>query len=247
MHDCKAMSWFSALKKAVTAPVRVGLAPVKLTAQAARHPRSPRYANLRNALRAGVAAGLAPARGVRATTATAFSLSPHSLAVKKLRGAVARVAVRNRGAGTRSIPAAPIWNDDGSRVSSYGGGDGGGGGGGYAGGYDPTEDDEDLPDGGDDDGADDDGMSGMDYEAHLAGLAGWTDDLQKIGISAAKGAASGLLSSTASALQSRAPVTTPPPSTGMSTTAKVAIAVGVGVPLLYVLTHKRGAAAPVAA
>ena len=237
MHDCKAMSWFSAIKKAVSAPVRVGLAPIKLTAQAARHPL-----NLRNALRAGVAAGLAPVRGARATSATAFSLSPHSIAVKKLRRAVAR---GGRKTPLRVVPAAP---------SFWGGSGGGGGGGGYnAGGegYDPTED-EDLPDdgggddGGDDDGADD-GMSGMDYEAHLAGLAGWTDDLEKIGISAAKGAASGLLSSTASALQSRAPVTAPPPSTGMSTTAKVAIAVGIGVPLLYVLTHKRGAAAPVAA
>jgi hypothetical protein len=237
------MSWFSAIKKAVAAPVRVGLAPIKLTAQAARHPL-----NLRNTLRAGVAAGLAPARVARATMATSLALSPHALAVKKLRRAVAR---GGRKTPVRVAAAPSFWG--GSAAPSGGGGGGGGGGGAYAAddGYDPAED-EDLPDdgGGDDGGGDDDGLSGIDYEAHLAGtagLAGWTDDLEKIGISAAKGAASGLLSSTASALQSRPPVTAPPPPKGMSTTAKVAIGVGVAVPLLYLLTHKRGSAAPVAA
>jgi hypothetical protein len=104
-------------------------------------------------------------------------------------------------------------------------------------------DDDDRDDGGEE-------LSGIDYDAYIdggGGLAGFTDDLQRIGVNLAKGAASGILSAGSKALSpaQASPSLTPQPK-GMSTTAKLAIGAAVAVPLLFVLTRRRSASTPVA-
>jgi hypothetical protein len=94
-------------------------------------------------------------------------------------------------------------------------------------------------------------LADFDYNDYFEGgqLAGWTDDLKKIGVDLAKGAASGALTTVAKGLSTTgSPSAPPPPPPGMSGTAKLAIAAAVGVPILYLLTRKRSASAtPVAA
>jgi len=93
-------------------------------------------------------------------------------------------------------------------------------------------------------------MSADDYYRHFdreEQLAGWTDDLAKIGVNLAKGAASGALTSVARGLTPSAPAAPPPPPPGMSMTAKLAIGAAVAVPTLYLLTRKRSSPSPVAA
>jgi hypothetical protein len=235
------MSWFSKIKRAVSAPVRVGLAPIALTAKIARHPTA-----IRSHLRAGVAAGLMPLRMARATTSTALRFSPHALVVNKLRSAARRAPTTPIQRGGTTTAAAPWY------APPMGGGGGGGGGGAYASDDDDQSfDEDDSQDAGDDqdagDQGDDDQISGMDYAAYLGDddgpqLAGWTDDLAKIGVNLAKGAASGILSSAAGQVAQRAPLPPPPPP-GMSTTAKLAIGAAVAIPFLFVLTRKRGGSA----
>jgi hypothetical protein len=231
------MGWLSAIKKAVKAPVRLGLAPVKLTAKMARP--------LQSQLRAGVRAGLMPvrmaaattklaARATAATARTASRVSPHAIVARKL------MAAANR------APTTPF--QQGGSSSGWGGG-----GGGDAAEGDEEEEETYAPeDTGADDGGggeDEEGISGIDYRAYLDDgrqLAGFTDDLERIGVNLAKGAASGILTSAAGALSSRPTVAAPPPKpAGMSTTAKLAIGAGVLIPVLFVLTRKRSSA-PVA-
>ncbi len=117
-------------------------------------------------------------------------------------------------------------------------------------------DDDDLPASAPDDDGDGDTDDGAElgsvdvYRRHFSRmqLSGWTDDLAKIGVDLAKGAASGALTTVARGLSPTvAPKAPPPPPPGMSTTAKLAIGAAVAVPVLYLLTRKRSAATPVAA
>jgi len=132
----------------------------------------------------------------------------------------------------------------------------GGGAGGGAGRSDEEffEEDDDPPatasppDWDEDDGAE---LGGVEvYRRHFREmqLEGWTDDLAKIGVDLAKGAASGALTTVARGLSPTvAPKAPPPPPPGMSTTAKLAIGAAVAVPVLYLLTRKRSSPTPVAA
>lgn len=126
----------------------------------------------------------------------------------------------------------------------------GGGGGGGAYDYDDGfyDDRYHVPPPEDGDDADLQGAGAEEYYRHFDRedqLAGWTDDLAKIGVNLAKGAASGALSTVARGLTPTV-AAPPPPPPGMSTTAKLAIGAAVAVPALYLLTRKRSSA-PVAA
>ncbi len=85
----------------------------------------------------------------------------------------------------------------------------------------------------------------IDYGAHFSGaaggLAGWTDDLKKIGVQLGKGAASGILTSAASAIAGKKSTTPPPPPPGVSP-AIIAAGVGVAVVGGFLLLRRRPAA-----
>jgi hypothetical protein len=230
------MSFFSSLKKAVK---KVGSAHVKLATAPLRAHRAVAKAATKGALRVTKGVVTAHAR-----------VSPTALVVRRLRSAAARAPTtpiqQAKATGWRA-PAIV-------RGAVASGGGYGGGGAAYA--YDEGSDSPDeIFDDGElptvpppDDDEEDQELAGFDYNDYFEGgqLAGWTDDLAKIGVDLAKGAASGALTTVARGLSPTVSPKVPPPAPGMSMTAKLAIAAAVGVPVVYLLTRKRGGT-PVAA
>ncbi len=220
------MTFFSSLKKVIgkapTTPARPGTAVAKIA----------------QGVRSGVRS-VAPTAPVRRGTAVASAL----------RVAAARLPTTPIGqAKARGWRPPTAWK---GAAAAYGGG--GGGGGARRSQEEFFDEDDDLPavpppDDDDDDQAE---LAGVDvYMRHFGPmqLEGWTDDLAKIGVDLAKGAASGALTTVARGLSPTvAPKAPPPPPQGMSMTAKLAIGAAVAVPVLYLLTRKRSSPTPVAA
>lgn len=92
-------------------------------------------------------------------------------------------------------------------------------------------------------------IGSLDYESYFSGMDGLGDvgdigsfgsEMKKMGLDIAKGSASVALSTVANKLSNVGKGTPmiPPPPPGLSTPAKIALGVGIGVPVLYLLTRR---------
>lgn len=211
------------------------------------------FSSIKNAVKkigsAHVKVATAPLRVTRRATKAVARVSPAAVVVRRLRSAAARAPITPFAKAKADGWQAPTSWRGGATAAAYGGGGGGGGPQRYSEEYDGDDELPVVPSPVEDDEDDDGQMAGADvYARHFGQLAGWTDDLKKIGVDLAKGAASGALTTVARGLSPTvSPRLPPPPPPGMSSTAKIAIGVAIGVPVIYLLTRRRGSSTPVAA